>query len=39
MSRRVPDISRIRTPIGFEPTLELDDIVRRVLEHARTYQL
>ena len=36
MPRRVPDISKIRTLIGFEPKLELDDIIRRVLEHARS---
>jgi len=36
MPRRVPDISKIRALIGYEPKLELDDIIRTVLEHARS---
>jgi len=36
MPRRVPDISKIRALIGYEPRLDLDDIIRRVVEHART---
>ena len=35
MPRRVPDISKIRALIGFQPRLELDDIIRRVIEHMR----
>jgi UDP-glucose 4-epimerase len=35
MPRRVPDISRLRELIGYEPTLGLDDIVRTVIEHIR----
>jgi nucleoside-diphosphate-sugar epimerase len=35
MPRRVPDISRIRELIGYEPTVELDETLRRVIEHFR----
>jgi UDP-glucose 4-epimerase len=36
MPRRVPDISKIRNLIGYEPTLALDDIIRSVVAHLRT---
>ena len=32
MPRRVPDISRISALIGYEPTVELDEILSRVVE-------
>jgi UDP-glucose 4-epimerase len=32
MSRRVPDLSRIKAAIGFAPSRKLDDIVRSVIE-------
>jgi len=35
MRRRVPDISKIREYIGFEPTVGLDEILQRVTEHIR----
>jgi UDP-glucose 4-epimerase len=35
MPRRVPDISRIRNLIGYEPTVELDEILTRVIEFFR----
>jgi UDP-glucose 4-epimerase len=35
MPRRVPDISKIRALIGYEPKLALDDIIRTVVEHIR----
>jgi UDP-glucose 4-epimerase len=35
MPRRVPDISKIRALVGYEPTVELDEILDRVLEHVR----
>jgi UDP-glucose 4-epimerase len=35
MPRRVPDISKIRSLIGFEPKLELDEIIRSVIDHVR----
>jgi UDP-glucose 4-epimerase len=35
MPRRVPDISKLRTLIGYQPTVELDEILRRVIEHFR----
>ena len=36
MPRRVPDISKIQSLIGFAPKMGLDDIIRSVIEHART---
>ena len=35
MPRRVPDISKIRAFVGYEPKLQLDDIIRSVIEHMR----
>ena len=35
MPRRVPDISKIHSLIGFEPKMGLDDIIRTVVEHIR----
>lgn len=35
MPRRVPDISRIKALIGYEPTVELDETLTRVIEHFR----
>jgi UDP-glucose 4-epimerase len=37
MPRRVPDISRIRDLIGFEPRISLDDIICRVIEYVRQH--
>ncbi len=36
MPRRVPDISKVRELIGYEPTLGLDEIIRTVIEHNRS---
>ena len=36
MPRRVPDISKIASLIGYAPTVELDEILARVIEYART---
>ena len=36
MPRRVPDISKIRALIGYEPTMDLDQIVHSVIEHIRS---
>jgi UDP-glucose 4-epimerase len=33
MQRRVPDISKIAGLIGFEPTIQLDEILQRVIDH------
>ena len=33
MPRRVPDIGKVRTLIGYEPTVTLDEILVRVVEH------
>lgn len=35
MRRRVPDLTKIRTTIGYEPELSTDDIIRVVVEHER----
>ena len=35
MPRRVPDISKIRQFVGYEPKMQLDDIIRSVIEHMR----
>jgi len=35
MPRRVPDISKIRELVGYEPKLELNDIIKTVIEHIR----
>ncbi|MDQ3347747.1 MAG: GDP-mannose 4,6-dehydratase [Acidobacteriota bacterium] len=35
MPRRVPDISRIRALVGYEPTVQLDETLERVIEHFR----
>ena len=36
MPRRVPDIAKIRALIGYEPTVELDEILTRVIASLRT---
>jgi UDP-glucose 4-epimerase len=36
MPRRVPDISKINRLIGYAPTVELDEILARVVDFART---
>ena len=35
MPRRVPDNSRIRALVGYEPTVQLDETLQRVIEHFR----
>jgi UDP-glucose 4-epimerase len=35
MPRRVPDISKIRALVGYEPQVQLDEILTRVIEHFR----
>jgi UDP-glucose 4-epimerase len=35
MPRRVPDISKIRALIGYQPKVELNDIIKTVIEHIR----
>jgi UDP-glucose 4-epimerase len=37
MPRRVPDITKIRELIGYQPKLALDDIIRSVIEHIREH--
>jgi UDP-glucose 4-epimerase len=38
MPRRVPDITRIRTLVGFEPTVKLEQILGRVIDHMRAHR-
>jgi UDP-glucose 4-epimerase len=35
MPRRVPDITKIREFVGYEPKVQLDEIIRSVIEHMR----
>jgi len=35
MPRRVPDLGKIHALVGFRPKVTLDEILRRVVEHAR----
>ncbi|HET7619482.1 MAG TPA: NAD-dependent epimerase/dehydratase family protein [Vicinamibacterales bacterium] len=35
MPRRVPDISRLRALVGYEPTVDLDETLGRVIEYFR----
>ncbi len=35
MPRRVPDISKVKALIGFQPKLELDDMIKSVIEYTR----
>ena len=35
MPRRVPDISKIKALVGYEPTVQLDEILTRVIEYFR----
>ena len=35
MMRRVPDLAKIRSYIGYEPRVDLDGIVRSVIEYSR----
>jgi UDP-glucose 4-epimerase len=35
MPRRVPDIAKVKALVGYEPTVELDEILTRVIEYFR----
>ena len=37
MPRRVPDISKVRSCIGYEPKVGLEDIIRGVIAHVREH--
>jgi UDP-glucose 4-epimerase len=37
MPRRVPDISKVKALVGYSPTVELDEILTRVVEHFRSH--
>ena len=37
MPRRVPDISKLRALIGYEPKVELDEIIQRVIDYIREH--
>jgi UDP-glucose 4-epimerase len=36
MPRRVPDLTRIRELVGYEPRKQLDEVLREVIEHIRS---
>ena len=36
MPRRVPDLRKVREAIGFRPRLDLDEIIRSVIDHLRS---
>jgi UDP-glucose 4-epimerase len=36
MPRRLPDLGKIREAIGYEPTMKIDQILARVIEHFRS---
>ena len=35
MPRRVPDISKVAALVGYAPTVDLEEILARVIEHFR----
>ena len=37
MPRRVPDISKLRALVGYEPKVELDEIILRVIDYSREH--
>jgi UDP-glucose 4-epimerase len=37
MPRRVPDVSKLRGLIGYEPKVDLDEIIRRVIDYVRQH--
>jgi UDP-glucose 4-epimerase len=37
MPRRVPDLSKIRALVGYEPKVQLDEIISRVIDYFRTH--
>ncbi|HET7217363.1 MAG TPA: GDP-mannose 4,6-dehydratase [Vicinamibacterales bacterium] len=37
MPRRVPDIAKVRSLVGYAPTVELDEILTRVIAHFRQH--
>ena len=37
MPRRVPDISKLRALVGYQPKVELDEIIRRVIDYIREH--
>ncbi len=39
MPRRVPDITKIRALVGFEPAVPLDEILRRVIAYCQAHEV
>lgn len=39
MERRVPDLTKIQSLVGYRPTVQLDEILNRVIEHFRANRL
>jgi UDP-glucose 4-epimerase len=38
MPRRVPDLTRVRALVGYEPKVQLDEIITRVIDYFQTLQ-
>jgi nucleoside-diphosphate-sugar epimerase len=38
MPRRVPDISKIHALVGFQPTVQLSEIIAKVIEYFRSQE-
>jgi UDP-glucose 4-epimerase len=38
MPRRVPDLTKVQELVGYEPKLQLSDIITRVIEHFRAHE-
>jgi len=36
MAIRIPDLGRIKSQIGYQPKVQLDEILKRVIDHFRT---
>jgi UDP-glucose 4-epimerase len=37
MPRRVPDLGKINAAVGYAPTVDLDEILTRVIAHERAH--
>ena len=38
MPRRVPDLTKIRQLVGYEPEVQLNEIITRVIEYFRAHE-
>ena len=37
MPRRVPDLTKVRQLVGYEPKVQLNEIITKVIEYFRTH--